>query len=294
MDDFQSEIVPLYSAHSKQRCSEFALVLEAVGISCRVRPWEGKFALWVHAEDAARAREQLRLYRREHAAGSNRVARRLAVPEGLVTASLYGMAVLIVDTLQGQRAFALDWWQAGLSHAGLIRAGEWWRIVTALALHADTLHLAGNLAFGLVFGFLLGGVLGWGPALAGMLLAGALGNALAALVRPWDHTSVGASTAVFAMVGILATHAWTLGQRRFNRWVPLGGGVALLAFLGMSGERTDLVAHLTGFASGGLFGLLFALLEGRRRLAPWHTHALGIAAICAFAAAWAVALWTRG
>ncbi len=294
MADPDPDIVPLYGSWSRARCLEFALVLDAVGIPCEVLKQDGRFALVVLARDAAAAREQLRLYGTEHGHQPPRVETPLRVHDGLVAACLYGVAILLFDMLQRNGAFGLDWLHAGMSQAGLIRAGEWWRIVTALALHADTLHLAGNLVFGLIFGFLLGATLGWGPALAGMLFAGALGNALNALVRAAEHASVGASTAVFAAIGILAAHAWQRRRSRINRWVPLGGGVALLAFLGMSGERTDFLAHIMGFGAGGLFGLLFALLEDRALPAPWHRHALGAAAILVFVLAWSVALWMRG
>ena len=98
----------------------------------------------------------------------------LDIRDGLACACLYGVTILLIDILQRDRAFSLDWWWAGMSHAGLIREGEWWRAVTALGLHADSVHLAGNLVFGLVFGFLAGELLGWGLAWFGMLLAGVL------------------------------------------------------------------------------------------------------------------------
>ena len=85
-----------------------------------------------------------------------------------------------------------------MKQAGLIRAGEWWRTFTALGLHADPLHLAGNLIYGLIFGFLAGQLLGWGLAWSGLLLAGALGNLLNAFLQAPTHSSIGASTAVFA------------------------------------------------------------------------------------------------
>lgn len=294
MADIDPDIVTLYESRSRQRCLEFALVLDAVGLRCDVLSRDGLFALAVDARDAEAAREQLNLYRREQAFLPPRVAPPMKVHDGVVVACLYGMAILLVDTLQRNQAFALDWWQAGISQAGLIRAGEWWRAVTALGLHADGVHLAGNLLFGLIFGFLLGAALGWGLALSGMLLAGALGNALNALLQPWDHTSVGASTAVFATVGMLATDAWQRRRRRIDRWVPLGGGVALLAFLGMSGERTDLLAHVAGFASGCLFGLAFAWLDRHALPARWLRHVLGLAAILVFALSWTVALRAHG
>jgi membrane associated rhomboid family serine protease len=121
---------------------------------------------------------------------------------------------VLFDVLKRNQAFSLDWWRAGMSHAGLIQEGEWWRAVTALSLHADTVHLAGNLGFGLVFGFLAGQLLGWGRAWFGMVFAGALGNALNAFVQAPSHASVGASTAVFATLGILAAYSWT---RRWTR-----------------------------------------------------------------------------
>jgi hypothetical protein len=158
------------------------------------------------------------------------------------------VTILVMDLLQRHRAFGLDWWEAGMSRAGLIRDGEWWRTLTALSLHADPLHLVGNLVFGLVFGFLTGQLLGWGLAWSGMLLAGALGNALNALIHSPSHASIGASTAVFATLGILAAYSWKQRRHLVNRWLPFGGGVALLAFLGMGGGRTDIFAHVTGFA----------------------------------------------
>ena len=290
MEEPRPAFVSLYGSRSKKRCMEFALVLDAVGIRCEVLPREGKFALMVHAQDTDAAREQLRLYLHEHRAWPPRFDPRFGVHDGLICAGLYGVTVLVFDILLRNRAFGLDWWGAGMTHAGLIRDGEWWRAVTALALHADAVHLTGNLAFGLVFGFFAGDLLGWGLAWSGMLLAGALGNILNAFAQAPGHTSVGASTAVFATVGILSAYAWGRRGTQINRWVPLGGGVALLAFLGMSGERTDIFAHFAGFGAGCLFGLAFAVLQTRAPLAAWHKHTLGVAASLLLALGWVMAL----
>ena len=294
MEDPQFQIVSLYGSRSKKRCMEDALVLQAVGIQCEVLPRDGEFALVVHVRDGDRAREQLRLYLDENRARQPRFDARLGVNDGLACACLYGVTILLIDVLQRDQAFSLDWWRAGMSHAGLIREGEWWRAVTALGLHADSVHLAGNLVFGLVFGFLAGEVLGWGLAWSGMLLAGALGNAVNAFVQSPDHTSIGASTAVFATLGILAAYTWKRRPTQINRWVPLGGGLALLAFLGMGGERTDIFAHIAGFGSGCLFGLVFGVLETRSLLASRHKLTLGLAASLFFALSWTLALLSHG
>jgi membrane associated rhomboid family serine protease len=248
----------------------------------------------VRARDADRALEQLGLYLHENPVKPAPFDPRLGVYDGLICASLFGVTLLLIDILQRHQAFGLDWLRAGLSHAGLIQEGQWWRAVTALGLHADTVHLAGNLVFGLVFSFFAGRLLGWGLAWSGMLLAGALGNALNGFVQAAGHTSVGASTAVFATLGILAAYTWKRRGPRINRWAPLGSGVALLAYLGMGGERTDIFAHVAGFGSGCLFGFLFGVLETRALLAPWHKHTLGLAATLVFVLAWTLALGTGG
>ena len=79
----------------------------------------------------------------------------------------------------------------------------YWRCITALTLHADAQHFFGNLLFG---GLLLGLAarrMGLGLALLLAVLAGTLGNAANALYRPPSHVSLGFSTAVFSLAGII-------------------------------------------------------------------------------------------
>ena len=96
-----------------------------------------------------------------------------------------------------------------------------------------------------------------------MLLAGALGNGMNALWYRTGHLSIGASTAVFGAVGILAATQLTLdktaGPRPWlERAAPVVGGLALLGMLGAS-PHSDLLAHL--------FGLFAGILGGARRRA---------------------------
>lgn len=294
MQDNPTEFVLVYAALSRRRCDEHALVLRAMGIRSLVLPADRAFALLVEERDAGRAREQLQLYRQESRAGRSRFESRLHVQDGLVCASLYGLTILLFDMLAWHGAFGMDWWQAGMSQAGLVRAGEWWRVVTALTLHGDAMHLASNMLFGLIFGFLAGALLGWGPGWAGMLLAGGLGNLLNALLQGSGHSSIGASTAVFAAIGLLAACAWIWRGPQVNRWVPLGAGVALLAFIGTSGERTDVLAHVAGLVAGILFGLALGTLQARALLAGWHKNALGLGGFLLLILAWMLALTAHG
>ena len=93
--------------------------------------------------------------------------------------------------------------------------GEIYRTVTALMLHASYPHLAGNMAGIAIFGTAVCNITGAGVGWLMILLTGILGNwANAALFR-YGHISIGASTAVFGAVGILA--AYQLHQEDKNR-----------------------------------------------------------------------------
>jgi len=125
-----------------------------------------------------------------------------------------------------------------------------------------------------------------------VLLAAASANLLNAWVQPQVHSSVGASTAVFATLGLLAAYAWRrrsgeTGGRAY-RWAPLIAGVFLLAFTGVGGENTDVLAHLTGFVMGAIVGVLHAAWRVPR--GPVAQFVAGVAALVVVAAAWACAI----
>jgi len=188
---------------------------------------------------------------------------------------------------------AADWIGRGSADAGAIRAGEWWRTVTALTLHADGLHLMGNLLIGGAFILLLCRALGSGLAWSLILASGILGNALNAWLQTPLHRSVGASTAVFGAVGLLAAVGLLMDGRRLRRrwYLPIAAALALLALLGSEGENTDLGAHLFGFAAGIALGLPTGWILGRRgRPAPRLNALLALASLALVGGAWWVAL----
>jgi len=188
---------------------------------------------------------------------------------------------------------AADWLGCGSADAAAIRAGEWWRTVTALTLHADGLHLMGNLLIGGVFILLLCRALGSGLAWSLILASGALGNAINAWLQAPLHRSVGASTAVFGTVGLLAAVGLFMdGGRLHRRWhLPFAAALALLALLGTEGEQTDLGAHLFGFAAGIALGLPTGfLLDRHGRPTPRINAVLAVANLGLVSAAWWAAL----
>jgi membrane associated rhomboid family serine protease len=285
-------IVEVYRSFWRNACEERRFVLHAVGLESQV-VWLGRaWALVVPVEQQDAAQAQLVQYERE-----NPPRRRPAEPEPLHRGAWFGSVVyaavlLGVGYLAGALALGTDWLDAGALVAGPTRAGEYWRAVTALTLHLDIGHLLANLGFGAAFGLLAGQLLGVGVAWGTVLAAASAANLANAFLQPATHSSVGASTAVFATLGMLAAYSWRTrrdaSDRWAYRWAPLVAGVILLGFTGAGGERTDVLAHLTGFAMGALAGVAHAMLRvPRGTLAQWLS---GLLACSVLLLAWLRAL----
>ena len=258
--DEQGDLTEVRRCPNRRQAEQYALVLSAMGIQSLIMP-EAKFMiLYVAHDDAVRANAELAAYDSENRQLPHERERlRPALPRAEV-AIVYWVVLLFFFAAARNEAFSFDWLGAGSAQAGLMLKGEWWRAVTALFLHTSGAHLLGNLVFGTVFLMLLSQVTGAGVAALAMITTGAAGNILCALVRSPEDTSIGASTAVFAGIGLLA--ALRLARRQhfefsaLRNWTPVAGGLALLAFLGLSGENTDILAHVLGFGSGIAAGLL--------------------------------------
>lgn len=149
------------------------------------------------------------------------------------------------------------------SSAFHILRGELYRSVTSLMIHASPVHIAGNMLGIAVFGTAVCTITGWGVGWFMILATGILGNLMNAVLYQTGHISIGASTAVFGAIGILAAHQFfkkfRLPGQRMRAWLPLGAGLALLSILG-SGERADLTAHLFGFMAGLILGAFYGVL----------------------------------
>ena len=244
----------------KEDAGQLALVLLAVGIDCRVVEGEGGMELYVAAHQAEQARQQLDAYEWENPPEAALADQARPALHGLGAALVYCMVLLFFFGADRRHSWSIDWSASGAAQAGLIQGGAWWRAITALTLHVDQSHLLANLIAGVAFSMLVAQVLGSGLAWLAILLAGALGNGLNALLHPLDHTAIGSSTAIFGALGILSgytqqrrTASW---RSRIRRWVPLAAGSMLLAYLGFGGEQTDVGAHVAGFVVGGVFGLV--------------------------------------
>ena len=302
MPDLPPEDTPLAAMGRYPKFSqaqERGLVAAAMDLPYWVIREGNEFVLYV--EEAASAVVAPELERFEEESAARGLVKSVPVPElpKLETLSLYAAAAAMSGFWMMQHGLPEKWLDGGEAKNRWIIAGEWWRCITALTLHRDFAHFIANLGFGLLFAGFLQPRLGGGVSWLAIVLAGGLGN----FVNAWfyksaPHSSVGASTAVFGGLGLLM--AWEIMARwripHSRHWwqlvVPLGGGLALLAFLGSGDEsgadRTDYMAHFWGFACGTILGVVTALSPRRPRTFQWCCAVLALA--LPLAAWWLVAL----
>jgi membrane associated rhomboid family serine protease len=249
----------------------WALVLESRYVPCRMVRKEAGWLLMVPPVYHEIALEELRLFEQENRDWPPVPPK----PRPLADNTLATLSILLlVATFHNITqldcslfgAAPIDWFGLGSADASRILEGEWWRAITALTLHSGLKHLLGNLLIGGVFIAFLCHELGSGLAWCLLLASGVSGNLANAWLQSLPHDSVGASTLVFGAVGLLGSirMARERGLARSRLPLPLAGALALLAFLGTEGERTDLGAHLFGFAFGVVIGCCAEYILERR------------------------------
>jgi len=287
----------LLVAGGRRQAEEWALVLTSEGLRPIVRKTELGFALELLPHEISRAGEILERWREEN-------RRRPPPPETRLIRSrspldfplAYGIALALLAfhvSLDGRSEAGLLL-ERGSAHARRIVSGEYWRIFTALTLHKDLLHVLGNTLIGGLFLASLAGRIGVGVAFGCAVASGALGNLANAIAYDDAHNSIGASTAVFGVLGLLSgLEAWR--RRRLalpwqGAWLPLGAGLGVLAMLGAGGGRVDFGAHLFGLLAGMLLGLAMAPWVSPQRPGTATQLSAGLLASLAILAAWARAL----
>lgn len=294
MTNVAEQWVTVATGLSEARANELALVLTARDVPCQRQMGAAGVELWVPLAHAPAAAAELTLYRHENARAIG--GRPLEeVGGGSAGVVWYVGTLCAVFLALYADPFDHDWLGAGRLEASAVLGGEWWRAVTALTLHLELAHLGGNLAFGSFFGYFVGRYLGSGVGWLTVLAAAAAANVVNAWVQVGEHRSIGASTAVFAALGLLAAYTWRRGFLRETPWRarigPLVAALGLLAFTGTAGENTDLGAHLFGFIAGLASGWLlatFARIEWLRESRVQYVA--GGLVLLALAAAWTVAL----
>jgi membrane associated rhomboid family serine protease len=279
----QPGVTALGPAPSERANREHALVLQSMGIWHAARRAGFGWVLLVRDEDAARAADGIARYEAENQNWPPPRRRERLPYRGSVAALVVVALLTAFFCVTGPDTFTSHFGYVGAADADLLLTREPWRAVTTLTLHGDVHHILGNAISGAIFGTAVNRRLGGGVGMLAILASGIFGNVFNSLwhVSSDDafHSSIGASTAIFGAVGILAATqiavddvARARGEKR--TWVDLAapaiGGLALLGALGSGGEHTDLGAHLYGLLSGFIVGLVASgvILFRARRATP--------------------------
>jgi len=254
----------VFESRNRQSCADRALVLTSLQIPHQLIDDNGTCVLIVPAQFSAQASNELQLYDEENPPIRPKPVRKVEYQNAVPGLIGYVFVICMIAGMAGYSFFQTNWFVAGRVDGELIRDGEIWRLFTALTLHSGVRHLLSNIVFGVFFGLFAGRLLGSGVAWLAIVLAAASGNALNTLFLDATHRSIGASTAVFAALGLVAGYVWfgkLMSQERWsNRYGPIVGGLALLMYTGTGGENTDIGAHLLGFVCGFGAGLILIRL----------------------------------
>lgn len=255
-----------------QQAYLWSLVLQAVHIPHQLSKDEEQWLIHVEQEQHGQAVRQIASFEQENKNWPPPAPQAISLfsPQHYSLALLAMGGLAIFYWITGPWQSANPWFANGaVQTSAILQQGQWWRLVTALTLHADLVHLLGNVLFGgLIIHFLCKNI-GSGLGLFLVLLAGLSGNALNILWRSGPHLAVGFSTAVFAAVGMLSGLEMKRNPTVKGALVALGGGLGLLAMLGTEGPRTDLGAHIWGLVCGALCGFTLASLP---RIVAWGTR----------------------
>jgi rhomboid protease GluP len=252
---------------SRRQAMDWSLVLVSQGIETIIdRPAdENGWGLLVPAHEFQHAINTLRQYRKENRAWpwQQQVFHRFTFDW---TSLAWVGLVAFFFWLDSMIKLKSAGWMLGND----VGHGQWWRLFTAVWLHADAGHLATNAVFGFVLLGLAMGHYGTGLALLSAYCAGVVGNLGTGFLSAQSIPSLGASGMVMGSLGLIAVQSFAFWQQEGYRWKhalsAVAGGAMLFVLLGLAPD-SDVLAHLGGFMAGLLFGGILTLLSFTARRA---------------------------
>ena len=138
-----------------------------------------------------------------------------------------------------------------------IADGEWWRLVTPMFLHGGLMHLLFNMFSLFIFGPELEKIAGKARFITIYLLSGIFGNIATYFLQPPDYASVGASGAIFGILGAFGALVYytkhILPQLR-QIILPIIVISIIMTFLQ---PNINVTAHIAGLIVGFLIGLSY-------------------------------------
>ena len=206
-----------------------------------------------------------------------------ALGKPVVTYALVGICAVafLLSLMGGGIEVAVS--EYGMRPAYIAVDGEWYRLLTSVFLHWSILHIGFNMLVLIMVGPTLEGVLGHVRFTLLFLLAG-LGGAVASYCfSPLATASVGASGAIFGLMGALIVAGRRLKADVTQVIILLAINLAI-GFL--PGGSIDWRAHLGGLITGSIVAVIFAYAPRRNTKVVQTVACLGVVAVLAGLTAW--------
>jgi rhomboid protease GluP len=193
---------------------------------------------------------------------------RLPVTSGLILACV---TVYVGVAYLGQAAGVAPWNVGLISQPGpvlfrgalvpaLVAEGEWWRLLSSIFLHSGFVHLAFNMMSLYFLGSFAEATFGRSRFLALYVLSGVAGGIAYLYFGQFDRPAVGASGAIFGLLGVIFGFALRRGS--FSWQNPLIRQLLILTalnlYIGFSVPNISNTAHIGGLVGGLAFGWLMA------------------------------------
>lgn len=255
----------------KEKFKEISLLFYAMNIPFEVKSKDNMRLIIVPEKERRNALFQIYCYRRENLLTFKDLDSDV---EEMDYFSYYSIVFVFfcfyIFQMFGIKISSLNLIEKGALSVIGIKNGEWYRVVTALTLHSDFLHILSNAFFGgLITYFVLkrvGRGIGWFL----ILLSGIAGNTISVFIHSESYVSIGSSTACFGSLGILTIERILYSDKTILKiknsiFLPFASSLAFLGLFGASPD-SDIFAHLFGYISGLLIGFLYLFLNKKIQL----------------------------
>ena len=150
-----------------------------------------------------------------------------------------------------------------------VAEGQAWRLISSVFLHSGFVHLALNMLSLYFLGSFVEASFGRGRFLALYLLSGLSGGIAYLYFGGFDSPAVGASGAIFGLLGGVLGYAVRRGTFSWQNPVirQLLILLAINLYIGLSIENVSNTAHMGGLVGGLVFGFLVAPTVYSQKLA---------------------------
>jgi membrane associated rhomboid family serine protease len=172
-------------------------------------------------------------------------------------------------------------YEEGALYGPLVANGDWWRLFTSVFLHYGPIHLAMNMLALWFFGAAVEQVLGRGRYLLLYVVSGLAGSAGALLLSQPTSITVGASGAIFGILGA------ALVLERQRTYVLGGSAVGIIVInlvITFAIPGISIGGHLGGLA-GGALGILALSRFGRGHAVYGRPGMIGLVGLVAIGVA---------